>query len=80
MFLTIFLLVFAVLILLLRLWNQVKYPDRVFRIDKLPRVPSLKDLKEILHYKQKKKFYEEGYADEIDEPNEEEQNSKSSRS
>lgn len=61
----IILLLFAIFMLLLKIynhpqWKLPKYKQRVY-------VPSWKEIKEILSFKQKKKFYEEGYADEPDE-------------
>lgn len=61
---TIILLILAVFFILFYIW-------RIITNSNWPRwytpPPTLKELKKILKYKPKKKFYEDGYADEIDE-------------
>jgi len=60
---TIILLFFSLALLFFIFWRFLRNPDW----PKWPtQAPSLKGIKEVFQYKQKKKFYEEGFADEQD--------------
>lgn len=73
---TIILLFFSLFLIGFIFWRFLRNPDWPAWPTQ---PPTWKGIKETLKYKPKKRFYEEGYADEIDDPDEEEQNSKSLR-